>query len=61
MRNDYLDKYICQISLDTEDGVNILSFNTWLFIDLLSVGDVECKKEMVWCMLITTILKKKLS
>lgn len=35
----YLDTHIEQMLLAMSDGVNVISFNPWSFIDLLSVGD----------------------
>lgn len=35
----YLEGHIQQMALAIADGVNVLSFNPWSFIDLLSVGD----------------------
>ncbi|MFD2729358.1 glycoside hydrolase family 1 protein [Enterococcus camelliae] len=39
MRIAYLEEHIQQIAYAVEDGVNVISFNPWSFIDLLSVGD----------------------
>ncbi|MGX6980109.1 glycoside hydrolase family 1 protein [Vagococcus elongatus] len=38
-RISYLKEHIEQMDLSIGDGVNIISFNPWSFIDLLSVGD----------------------
>lgn len=38
-RIEYLDKHIEQMALAIGDGVNVISFNPWSFIDILSVGD----------------------
>ena len=35
----YLQEHIQQMAYAMEDGVNVISFNPWSFIDLLSVGD----------------------
>ncbi|MFZ4870782.1 glycoside hydrolase family 1 protein [Enterococcus entomosocium] len=49
MRIKYLDKHIEQMSLAIGDGVNVISFNPWSFIDLLSVGDgMEKRYGMVY-------------
>lgn len=38
-RINYLNGHIEQMALAIQDGVNVVSFNPWSFIDLLSVGD----------------------
>lgn len=38
-RIHYLNGHIEQMGLAIQDGVNVISFNPWSFIDLLSVGD----------------------
>ena len=38
-RINYLKGHIEQMNLAIKDGVNVISFNPWSFVDLLSVGD----------------------
>ncbi|KAF1303111.1 beta-glucosidase [Enterococcus sp. CU12B] len=48
-RIEYLDKHIEQMALAIQDGVNVISFNPWSFIDILSVGDgMEKRYGMVY-------------
>ncbi|WP_265455749.1 glycoside hydrolase family 1 protein [Enterococcus sp. HY326] len=48
-RVEYLDRHIEQMALAVKDGVNVISFNPWSFIDLLSVGDgMEKRYGMVY-------------
>lgn len=39
IRVDFLNDHIYQMGKAIEDGVNLISFNPWSFIDLLSVND----------------------
>lgn len=48
-RIKYLGEHITQMELAISDGVNVISFNPWSFIDLLSVGDgMEKRYGMVY-------------